>query len=355
MIQQAVADLLQHPAQLDQIAQHILLKEVDKVFTEKDNKMLVAAPTKEEVEDSINTSNVNAAPGSDGITNLLYKECFSILGDALTDVAKEVFSGKQPTRSQRTSLMIFTSKPGKVQSLKPQDKRRISLLNSDFKMLSGIELRRHNKVITHTLSPQQLAAGDDRRITFGITLARDAIYAAGRRRQGCGLADNDFEAAFDYLCLEWVKLVLRKKGLAEEALARFSNLYDAGITIPIINNVPGESLNNIRLSLRQGDRPSGNWFGYGIDPLLVYLERRLQGILIYSLPVQGPALLGHGHTLPHLETRYKVIGYLDDCKPAITSMAEFQLVDTACSLFERSSGCKLHRNPASEKCKVMLL
>ena len=79
----------------------------------------------------------------------------------------------------------------------------------------------------------------------------------------------------------------------------------------------------------------------------------MQGIPIYSLPVHGP--VQPGQVLHPLETRYKVQGYLDDCKPAITSMSEFQLVDTACSLFERSSGCKLHRNPASNKSKVLLL
>ena len=268
-------------------------------------------------------------------------------------MAKEVFSGSQPTRSQRTSLMLYSDKPGKSKSLKPQDKSRLSLLNSDFKVLSGLELGRYNWVLTHTMSPQQLACGDDRRITFGISLARDAIYAVSRRKQGCGLADNDFEAAFDFLCLAWVKFVLRKKGLAEAALSRFSNLYDAGITIPVINNIPGRAVANNRISLRQGDRPSGIWFCYAIDPLLVYLEKRLQGILVHSLPVQGPAL--QGHVLPPIETRYKVQGYLDDCKPAITTMAEFQLVDLACSLCEKSSGCKLHRNPDSNRCKVLLL
>ena len=94
------------------------------------------------------------------------------------------------------------------------------------------------------------------------------------------------------MCLEWVKLVLKKKGLAEEVLARFSNFYEGGITIPIINNIPGKPVPNNRLSLRQGDRPSGVWFCYGIDPLLVYLEKRLQGILVHSLPVHGPALHG---------------------------------------------------------------
>ena len=103
------------------------------------------------------------------------------------------------------------------------------------------------------------------------------------------------------MCLEWVKMVLRKKGLAEEVLTRFSNFYEEGITIPIINNISGKPVLNNRLSLRQGDRPSGVWFCYGIDPLLVYLEKRLQGILVHSLPVQGPAL--QGQVLPPLNNQ----------------------------------------------------
>ena len=74
--------------------------------------------------------------------------------------------------------------------------------------MTGLEVGRYSRVLTHTLSPQQLALGDDRRITFGICMARDAIYAACMRKEGCGIADNDFEAAFDFLCLNWVKMVL---------------------------------------------------------------------------------------------------------------------------------------------------
>ena len=52
---------------------------------------------------------------------------------------------------------------------------------------------------------------------------------------------------------------------------------------------------------------------------------------------------------------YIVFGYADDVKPAVTSMAEFALVDKAASLFERSSGCMLHRDPVAGKCKVLPL
>ena len=95
-------------------------------------------------------------------------------------------------------------------------------------------------------------------------------------------------------------------------------------------------------------------FSHGIDPLLCYLEKRLKGILISSLPVQGPVLHGEPPLQP-CEERYKVIGYADDVKPAITCMEEFRLVDRAMALFEQASGCKLHRDPATKKCKFLPL
>ena len=81
----------------------------------------------------------------------------------------------------------------------------------------------------------------------------------------------------------------------------------------------------------------------------------LTGILVYSLPVLGPVQQGLPHHLPPLENRCEVLGYLDDFKPAITSMDEFLLVDRGCRLFENSSDCKLHNDHASNKCKFLPL
>ena len=94
----------------------------------------------------------------------------------------------------------------------------------------------------------------------------------------------------------------------------------------VVNNVTGAAVRNQRLTLRQGDVPSMELFSFGIDPLLVLLERVLQGILIYSTPVHGPRQQ-HGPPPAPVELRYKVIGYADDSKPAITSLEEFSLVD----------------------------
>ena len=119
------------------------------------------------------------------------------------------------------------------------------------------------------------------------------------------------------------------------------NRYKDNISIIVVNNVPGACIPNSRGSIRQGDKPSMSIFAYGIDPLLVYLDRRLKGILITSIPVHGPVKFLMPPLKP-LEERYKVLGYADDVKPAITEMREFLLVDKGLGYFEKASGCKMH-------------
>ena len=71
-----VANLLLNPAVKDADAQALFLAEVVPVFTAEDNSRLEKVPSKEEVKEIMFKSNLNAAPGTDGLTSLLYKECW---------------------------------------------------------------------------------------------------------------------------------------------------------------------------------------------------------------------------------------------------------------------------------------
>ena len=120
---------------------------------------------------------------------------------------------------------------------------------------------------------------------------------------------------------------------------RITRLYSNNNTVVVVNNVAGKSFPNMRGSLRQGDIPSMFWFAIGIDPLLVYLEKRLTGIPITSLPVSGPT---EEHVkervLPPAQQLYKLVAYADDVKQAISNMSEFNLIDNACTLLEKRLG-----------------
>ena len=262
-----------------------MLGEVESVFTDQDNEKLLSIPQPKDVKKTVDFSNLLASPGTDGIPSLLYSKCWEVMGTALTQVAQAIWRGGQPTYSMRTSLMVFGSKPKKPNSIKPGDKRRISLLNSDFKTITGLEAKKFGNTATHTLSPVQLVAGSDQCIHHGINLARDAIHHVSKTKAGCGLLDLDFLAGFDWLDRAWVYLVLAKKGVSQEAISRIARIYSNSSTIVVVNNVLGKTFPNIRGSLRLGDVPSMFWFAIGIDPLLVYLEKRYAGIPITSHPV----------------------------------------------------------------------
>jgi hypothetical protein len=62
------------------------------------------------------------------------------------------------------------------------------------------------------------------------------------------------------------------------------------------------------------------------------------------MPDSGPTLEFEPYPI-QLSEIYKLIGYIDDVKPAITSMAEFTMVWKASYLFEKASGCILQRDP----------
>ena len=49
------------------------------------------------------------------------------------------------------------------------------------------------------------------------------------------------------------------------------------------------------------------------------------------------------------------MAYCDDVKPAITSLEEFVIADRGAALFEHAAGTRLHRDPASNKCKFLPL
>ena len=144
------------------------------------------------------------------------------MGAPLTEVMTSFHTGQELSSSQRTShgLWVQAKEPN---SLKPGDKRKISWLNADFKVATGLEAKWMKEVATHTLSHLQLVAGNNRRINHGINLARNAIQAAGENgRNGCGILDTDLIAAFEFMCLEWAFMVLVKKGLDKRIIASSS-------------------------------------------------------------------------------------------------------------------------------------
>ena len=135
------------------------------------------------------------------------------------------------------------NKPGKkAKSLLISDRRKLSLINVDFKLMTGIEAARIRKTMCRTILHLQLVTGGDKRISHGVAMARDAIHAAGINRDRCGILDTDLIAAFCNMVSTWCFSVMSKKGLVPEVISRYRNLYDRNYSIVVVNGIQGRCI-----------------------------------------------------------------------------------------------------------------
>ena len=148
-VEKLVGYLLLNPATLDASSQAILLGEVAPVVSESQNQNLKKLPTKNEVFTALQNMNLKAAPGTDGISSLVYFNCWDSLGDSLTEIVRGYFQGQNLPLSSETAMMVFGTKPMKPNLVKPGDKRRISLLHCDFKQE---DLRKSYQIVSHKTS-----------------------------------------------------------------------------------------------------------------------------------------------------------------------------------------------------------
>ena len=137
---------------------------------------------------------------------------------------------------------MFAPKPKKPNSIKPKDKRPISLLNCDKKFADSVATSRLKSLSTRGLSANQLADGDDRRIYHGINSAKDAITIASSRNENCGMADLDLVAAFNLVSMAWICLVLLAKGMSQQNVERFRNMYKNAVIRVVVNGEVGREI-----------------------------------------------------------------------------------------------------------------
>ena len=329
---------------------------MDEVFTEADNKLLDNPISDEDVKASLLSANRNSSPGSDGLTYLTYLACWDSLGHHLSEVLREIVtSGKLP-ESMKNSFLVFSPKINKENSTRIKDKRKLSLLQTDFKILSGVLAGRLKKTEQHTISRFQFASGS-KRISQAVCLTRDAIESV-KPSQKVVLYETDYISAFDLMSIDWILKVLLKKGCSKSFVQTLRNIFQEEDTYVscVVNNEVQERILNRRKNIKQGCRSSTLLYCFATDPLLIKLNKILKGLTYFSHPTAGPHHPLFGRPRPVVE-KITAIGYVDDVKGFLTSVDEFHTLDTTLASFEAASGSRLHRSvePTNQKCAALPL
>ena len=113
------------------------------------------------------------APGIDGLPVDFYKSLWSVVGGDLLAVLSDSLAGGRLPLSCRRAVLTLLPKKGDLQFIK--NWRPVSLLCSDYKLLSKVLATRLSRVMEQVIQCDQTYCVPGRRISDHIILVRDLL------------------------------------------------------------------------------------------------------------------------------------------------------------------------------------
>jgi hypothetical protein len=230
--------------------------------------------TIEEVHQSIDAGKENRAPGRDGLGLEFYRAAKTIMGDDLCRLLNTISFDGATTIQQKLETIVCLPKHGKIHT--PADGRPITLLNSDYKLLTRILARRLRPIIDFHLKSTQYCGVTGNTILDAVATVRDvASYAETLHLPLCILT-LDFQHAFDSIAHEYLFTILRS---FSQHFATLLHLYtDTTSLVQISCHLHGPI--PIRRGVRQGCPLSMALSTLCLQPFLAVLKQRRSGVRI---------------------------------------------------------------------------
>lgn len=127
----------------------------------------------EEITRTILKLNPNKAPGPDGLTSGFYKAAWEIVGpEVVTSISQFFTSSYLPTAANSTILSLVPKFPGATSIT---DYRPIACLNTIYKTISRILVKRLKPILSSLIVPNQTAFVKGRLLVENTVLASELI------------------------------------------------------------------------------------------------------------------------------------------------------------------------------------
>ena len=234
----------------------------------------------QEVKEVLKSMKNGKTPGIDGLPIEFYK-CFWVrIGHFLLRSLNEAFYKGELSVTQKRGIITCIPKGNKPREYM-KNWRPISLLSTDYKILTSILANRMKTILGKIISQNQKGFLKGRFIEENTRAVYDIIqYCKDTNKNGLLLL-IDFEKAFDSLEWSYMKKVLLKYNFGPNYVKWFDIAYKNAQSC-VINNGKYSSFFNLGRGCRQGDPWSPYLFLLAIEPLAQYIEKcnDIQGLSV---------------------------------------------------------------------------
>ena len=191
------------------------------------NEQLTKSINKNETKQAIYQMENDKSPGIDGIPVEFYKTFYDTLENDLIQLHNNIlFIEKSITNTMQKAITLIPKK-GDLNKLKYW--RPISLLCTDYKILTKVLANRLKNILPQIISKEQTCSIPSRTIFNNLFLIRDTITLTNEKNSTLYLLQIDQEKAFDKIDRDFLYKTMTKM--------RFSNTFVQFIKILYQNNI----------------------------------------------------------------------------------------------------------------------
>ena len=319
------------------------LKEMEILrMTEAEKQKIIGAVSEEECEEIFkNQVNLDSSPGPDGCTYRLFYLLFRKVTFFKGIFVKMInWTRNESSLGYLENLGVMKVINKKRFSEEYDGKRKLTVINKDINFIGKIWTNRFRQnVLTKVLPKTQYNCQEDINVVDENREIRDVVRHLrgdddhGKEKDGSLIA-IDFRDAFRSVYLRWFKLVLDYLEVPVQFRKWFWSMYE-GLAIIIVVNGAKSGKIHIRRGFMEGHPPSMPGFVAAIIPLLIVLEKNMEGIK-----------LKNGMTK-------KIFSFADDMKLILKDPREIHHIFSIICKFQKVSGLSMHLDPKRGKCQAL--
>ena len=265
----------------------------------------------------------NRSPGIDGLPYEFYERFWDVLVSDLVDTFNSCADSGCLAFSQHSAIITLLHK--KNDKLDVKNWRPISLLCTDYKILSKALTNRLKSVIHSVVSMDQSCGIPDRFSSENVRALQDAVSYVDANNSGGAVISLDQEKAFDRVDWGFMLRVLGKMNFGPSFRSWVNLLYTDIFSRVLVNGFTSEAFRVTR-GVRQG---------CPLSPLLyILVAETIASAIRKDLDIDG-FLFPNGRTL-------KVFQYADDTSVLVMSDHSLRSLFALFDRYERGSGAKLN-------------